>query len=998
MMKIDQALSSGAANGAQRSGGRTTAFRVANMDCRNEEAAIRTRLSAFPEIQSLTFDLPQRHLAVVHSLATPQPLLQALTEIGMKAEIEAEVTDGSIATCGSGCSSSCGEASAPTTDVFTIPNMDCRNEEAAIRARLEPLSGVTALAFDLPGRRLSVQHTLPSSELLLEHLHAIGMRARLGDVPVAATECDVDADCGPCGKPKPSFAPAASGNTTQFLITNMDCPTEEALIRKRLNKLEGIDRLDFNLINRRLAVQHRLSDPAPVLDALRDIGMNATVEREAGPSSSGQAIYLIEKMDCPTEEALLRKALEKMPGINALQFDLIGRRLTVNHALPDAAPITAAIARLGMSPVLQDSNRPAPAVTSEFGTGISRSQWARMAAAGLLAIGAEVMAFSGWGESSVPVVSAALAAIALGGLETLKKGWIALRTLSLNMNLLMTIAVIGAALIGQWPEAAVVIWLFGIAEMIEALSLDRARNAIRKLMDLAPETALVKQPDGRWEEVQAEAVPLGALVRVRPGERIALDGVVASGASSVNQAPITGESMPVEKNPGDTVFAGTINERGTLEFEVRSRKGETTLDRIARSVQEAQGQRAPTQRFVDRFASVYTPIVFALSIAIAVIPPLFFGAAWFDWAYKALVMLVIACPCALVISTPVTVVSGLAAAARRGILVKGGLYLEQGRRLRAVALDKTGTLTHGRPALTDTVPLASLSQAQVLRIAASLDALSEHPVATAIVAGYGDQPHAAVQNFEALAGRGVKGDIDGQRYYIGNQRLAAELGVATESVRALLDKLESQAKTAVVLATDQQALAVLAVADTVRDSSKQAIAELKRLGVEPVMLTGDNRKTAEAVAAQVGITDARGDLLPHDKLEAIEKLAAQGPVGMVGDGVNDAPALAKSNIGFAMGAAGTDTAIETADVALMQDDLRKLPEFIAMSRRVGGVLKANIAFAIGTKAVFMVLAFTGHASLWMAILADMGASLVVVFNGLRLLGHQAKPTDRSHVE
>lgn len=968
------------------------------MDCRQEEAAIRARFAEVPEVRSLTFDLPQRRLTIEHSLATPQRLLGALTEIGMEASLEVAAVAPS--SCDSTCPSGCGSSRpAPSTDVFTIPNMDCRNEEAAIRARLAVLPDVSSLTFDLPARRLSVQHTLPSAQAILEHLHAIGMHARMSaEADAASPVCDAQAGCAPCGKPEPSFAPAASGNTTQFVITNMDCPTEEALIRKHLAKLPGVDRLEFNLIHRRLGVQHRLGDTAPILDALRQIGMQATVEREAGSSSNGQAIYLIEKMDCPTEEALLRKALENMPGVSALQFDLISRRLTVSHTLPDPAPIAAAIERLGMSPLLQDSQRPAPAVTSEFGTGISKAQWARMGAAGVLAIGAEIMAFSGLGESSLPVVSAALAAIALGGLETLKKGWIALRTLSLNMNLLMTIAVIGAALIGQWPEAAVVIWLFGIAEMIEALSLDRARNAIRKLMDLAPETALVKQPDGRWEEVQAEAVPLGALVRVRPGERIALDGVVASGASSVNQAPITGESMPVEKNPGDTVFAGTINERGTLEFEVRSRKGETTLDRIARSVQEAQGQRAPTQRFVDRFASVYTPIVFALSIAIAVIPPLFFGAAWFDWAYKALVMLVIACPCALVISTPVTVVSGLAAAARRGILVKGGLYLEQGRRLRAVALDKTGTLTHGRPALTDTVPLASLSQAQVLRIAASLDALSEHPVATAIVAGYGDQPHAAVQNFEALAGRGVKGDIDGQRYYIGNQRLAAELGVATESVRALLDKLESQAKTAVVLATDQQALAVLAVADTVRDSSKQAIAELKRLGVEPVMLTGDNRKTAEAVAAQVGITDARGDLLPHDKLEAIEKLAAQGPVGMVGDGVNDAPALAKSNIGFAMGAAGTDTAIETADVALMQDDLRKLPEFIAMSRRVGGVLKANIAFAIGTKAVFMVLAFTGHASLWMAILADMGASLVVVFNGLRLLGHQAKPTDRSHVE
>lgn len=974
----------------------TTAFRVSNMDCRSEEAAIRARLSQIPQVGPLSFDLPARRLVVEHQLPDPRPLLQALTEIGMSASMEADgpVADG--AACGSARSSVCsGSKSVPSTDVFTIPDMDCRNEEAAIRARLKPLDGVNSLAFDLRAHRLSVVHTLPSVDPILQELQAIGMSAHPGDAMKAAPPArpDADASCGPCGKPEISLAQAASGNTTQFLITNMDCPTEEALIRKRLGKVDAIDRLDFDLMNRRLAVQHRLGDPAPVLDALREIGMKATVEREAGASPQGQATYLIEKMDCPTEEALLRKALEGLPGVAALQFDLMSRTLTVSHSLQDESAITAAIERLGMAPVLRDSSQPAPAATRGFGSGISKSQWLRMAAAGVLAIGAEVMAFSGMGESSLPVVGASLAAIALGGMETLKKGWIALRTRSLNMNLLMTVAVIGAALIGQWPEAAVVIWLFGIAEMIEALSLDRARNAIRKLMDLAPETALVKQPDGRWEEVKAETVPLGAMVRVRPGERIALDGVVVAGGSAVNQAPITGESMPVEKNPGDTVFAGTINERGTLEFEVRSRKGETTLDRIARSVQDAQGQRAPTQRFVDRFASVYTPAVFALAIAVAVIPPLFFGGAWFDWVYKALVMLVIACPCALVISTPVTVVSGLAAAARRGILVKGGLYLEQGRMLRAVALDKTGTLTHGRPALTETVPVASMSRDEVLRIAASLDALSEHPVATAIVNGYGDRPHATVQRFEALAGRGVKGDVDGQTYYIGNQRLATELGIATEPVRALLEQLEAQAKTAVVLATDKQALAVLAVADTVRESSKQAVAELKRLGVEPVMLTGDNSKTAQAVAAQVGITDARGDLLPHDKLDAIEKLAARGPVGMVGDGVNDAPALAKSNIGFAMGAAGTDTAIETADVALMQDDLRKLPEFIALSRRVGGILKANIAFAIGTKAVFMVLAFTGHASLWLAILADMGASLVVVFNGLRLLGRSA-PTDR----
>ncbi len=1001
-MHIENAFAAGAADTAGTGGVTRTTFTISNMDCRNEEAVIQARLAGLPGVESLSFDLPGRRLTVVHTLATPQPLLGALAEIGMEAALDVQALPAPAGSCGSSCSSTHPAAS---TAMFTIPNMDCRNEEAAIRTRLEPLAGVVALDFDLPARRLSVVHTLPTTEPLVAHLHAIGMEVRASDGPQSTntpamttappSAVDEITACSPCGKASGARSVVASGNTTQFVITNMDCPTEEALIRKRLGRVDGIDRLDFDLMNRRLAVQHRLDDPAPVIDALREVGMNATVEREASAGSQGQATYLIEKMDCPTEEALLRKVLEGMSGVSALQFDLMSRKLTVAHTLADVAPITAAIERVGMSPVLQDSSHPAPAVAREFGTGISKVQWLRMGAAGVLAVGAEVLVFSGQAEASWPVIAASLAAIGLGGVETLKKGWIALRTLSLNMNLLMTIAVIGAALIGQWPEAAVVIWLFGVAEMIEALSLDRARNAIRKLMDLAPETALVKQPDGRWQEVKAETVALGAVVRVRPGERIALDGLVVSGASAVNQAPITGESMPVEKAPGDTVFAGTINERGTLEFEVRSRKGNTTLDRIARSVQEAQGQRAPTQRFVDRFASVYTPAVFALAVLIAVIPPLFFGGAWFDWAYKALVLLVIACPCALVISTPVTVVSGLAAAARRGILVKGGLYLEQGRQLRAVALDKTGTLTHGRPALTDTIPLGDTPRAEVLRLAASLDALSEHPVATAIVNAYGDMPHASVQRFEALAGRGVKGDIDGQTYYVGNQRLATELGVMSEPVRAHLERLEAEAKTAVVLATDKVALAVLAVADTVRESSKEAVAALKRLGVEPVMLTGDNGRTAAAVAAQVGITDARGDLLPQDKLAAIEKLSAMGPVGMVGDGVNDAPALAKSNIGFAMGAAGTDTAIETADVALMQDDLRKLPEFIALSHRVGGILKANIAFAIGTKAIFMVLAFTGHASLWLAILADMGASLVVVFNGLRLLrGSSAE--DRRH--
>jgi len=674
-----------------------------------------------------------------------------------------------------------GNVPSAAEDIFDIPNMDCRSEEAAIRERLIPLAGVRALEFDLPARRLTVVHTLATTAPILDELHAIGMRASLDlgrDTSVPSAAPAVAAECAPCVQEPLVFLPPQAGCTTTMSIANMDCPTEEALIRKRLGKVEGIDRLDFDLMNRRLAVHHHLASIEPVVVALHEIGMKASLEPaadEAAPGSGAQALYMIENMDCPTEEALLRKALDGLPGVDGLRFDLMARTLTVDHRLQDVAPITAAIERLGMAPVLRAAGAPPSTAPQVRGPLVSGSQWLRMGAAGVLAIGAEVMAFAGLGESGWPVIGAALAAIALGGTQTLKKGWIALKNLSLNMNLLMTIAVIGAALIGQWPEAAVVIWLFGIAEMIEALSLDRARNAIRKLMDLAPETALVRQSDGRWEEMRAEAVPMSATIRVRPGERIALDGMVVSGSSAVNQAPITGESMPVAKAAGDTVFAGTINERGTLEFEVRARKGETTLDRIARSVQEAQGQRAPTQRFVDRFASVYTPAVFAIAIAVAIIPPLLFGGAWFDWTYKALVMLVIACPCALVISTPVTVVSGLAAAARRGILVKGGLYLEQGRTLRAVALDKTGTLTHGRPTLTDVLPLGTLSREEAIRLAASLDAFGSFTDAEAIAAKTQTLIQASMKLGEAMyASQQGGGAAEGQPEASGDDVVDAE--------------------------------------------------------------------------------------------------------------------------------------------------------------------------------------------------------------------------------
>lgn len=695
-----------------------------------------------------------------------------------------------------------------------------------------------------------------------------------------------------------------------------------------------------------------------------------------------ETLLHIGKMDCPTEEQIIRNVLRKVTQVESLEFDLMNRRLTVRHRLDDPQPILRALESVGMDPkpIAKDNQDVEPT----HGPAVAiRERWF-IGSSGLLALIAEILAWTSGKENSWPVIVLAIASMALGGRETIRKGIVSLRTFTLNINFLMTIAILGAAFIGQWPEAAMVTFLFGVAEMIEAMSLDKARNAIRSLMEMSPERALTKVGD-EWKEVAASEIQVGQIIRVRPGERIPLDGNVVYGSSTVNQAPITGESMPVSKSTGDSVFAGTVNEKGSFEFEVTANTGHTTLARIIRAVQQAQGQKAPTQRFVDKFARYYTPVVVVMAILIAAVPALFFQQLFQPWLYKALVLLVIACPCALVISTPVTVVSALASAARRGILVKGGIYMEEGRNLTILALDKTGTLTHGTPTVTDVVPLNGTSEAEIRRIAASLDAPSEHPVASAIVAAFiGDLT--PVTDFESITGRGVRGRIADKLYFVGNHRLAHEQNYCSPEVESILERLESEAKTVVILADEAKALGVIAVADTLRDTSIQAIKDLHELQVKTLMLTGDNERTAKAIAVQVGIDDARGDLLPEDKLKIIQDLtAAKQHVGMVGDGINDAPALAQADIGFAMGAAGTDTAIETADVALMQDDLRKIPEFIRLSRKASTVLKQNIAFAIGVKVVFFALAFTGVATLWMAVFADMGASLLVVANGLRLL-------------
>ena len=730
-----------------------------------------------------------------------------------------------------------------------------------------------------------------------------------------------------------------------------------------------------------------------------------------------ESSYIITKMDCPTEEGIIRNRLRSVAGIDEIDFDLMNRKLTVRHRIDDPRSLLVALESVGMDPVPAEEYQGGGFEAHDHEShahgprGWLRGERLLLGLSGAFAAAAEIVAFGTGDDRAIPVVALALASVALGGRETLRKGWIALKTRTLNINFLMSLAVIGAIAIGQWPEAAMVTFLFALAETVEAYSLDRARNAIRSLMALSPETAEVRGVDGAFVVTPAEGVRVGQVVRVKPGERIALDGRLVRGSSSVDQASITGESIPVAKGVGDAVYAGTVNEKGSFEFEVTANRGDTTLARIVKSVQEAQGRRAPTQRFVDSFARYYTPVVVALALLVAVLPWAAFGQPFAPWLYKALVMLVIACPCALVISTPVTVVSGLTAAARRGILVKGGAYLEEGRRLRAVALDKTGTLTHGAPAVTDVIPLAEVPEGELRRLAASLDAPSEHPVASAIVAGWtgagrtepgSESPERLVtgrkggellpvEGFESITGRGVKGCLEGKLYYIGNHRLGHELGICGPHVERVLARLEAEAKTVVVLSDENGALGVFGVADTIRDTSVQALRELHDLGIRSLMLTGDNTRTAQAIAAHLGIDDARGDLLPEDKLHAIDALLEEfGHVGMVGDGINDAPALARSSIGFAMGAAGADAAIETADVALMQDDLRKLPEFVRLSRATGAILKQNIAFAIGIKVVFFALAMASVATLWMAVFADVGASLLVVANGLRLLRFRAK--------
>jgi Cd2+/Zn2+-exporting ATPase len=688
-------------------------------------------------------------------------------------------------------------------------------------------------------------------------------------------------------------------------------------------------------------------------------------------------------MDCSSEESEIRRALDKVVGIHGLHFNLGERVLTISADVVAIPPALEAIKKAGFKP------EPLPQETDNHQVPAGFwSSWGKLILALGLALIAEAIAFAFPTNQWIAAIGMVLAlgAIFLSGFGVYAKGLVALRQARLNINALMTVAVTGAFLIGQWPEAAMVMALYAIAEAIEARAVDRARGAIKSLLAMSPELAEVRQNDGTWIRMNVKLVSLDSVVRIAPGERVPLDGTITVGQSAVDQSPLTGESLPVDKTPGDEVYAGTINQAAALEIRVTSLASDSTLSRIIKAVEEAQATRAPTQRFVDQFAAIYTPAVFVLALLVALLLPWVAGVTWLQAIYKGLVLLVIACPCALVISTPVSVVSGLAAGARRGILIKGGVYLEEARKIKAVALDKTGTITEGKPKLVAFEAIALDEPRERLeRLAKSLASRSDHPVSKAIAQGLTESTQ-EVLSFEAVAGRGVQGVIDGHPYILANHRWIEERNQCSPELEARLAEHEGAGRTVTILANRDRVIALFAVADTIKTSSTQAIAQLKTLGVTPIMLTGDNALTAKTVGHKAGISEIRGNLLPEDKLKAIEEFQGQyGVTAMAGDGINDAPALAKSNIGFAMGAAGTHTAMEAADIVVMNDDLRRLPETIRLSKQTHVILWQNITLALGIKAVFLLMAIFDDASMWMAVFADMGASLLVVFNGLRLL-------------
>lgn len=688
------------------------------------------------------------------------------------------------------------------------------------------------------------------------------------------------------------------------------------------------------------------------------------------------SIYILQGLDCADCAAKLEKKLLAVPGVLSASINFGAGKITITHTNPAAD-------------IIKNINQSGYDIATKHQLGSKGQPWWRntkIAATSLSGLFLLMATLWEWfGSNEQLIIPLYIIAILLGGYYVAKSGLYGLRSYTLDSNFLMTIAAVGAAAIGQWSESATVVFLFSLGNALQSYTMDKTRQSLSTMLELAPAEALVRR-NNQEVKLPVEELVIGDIILVKPGERIAMDGLVTSGFSAVNQATITGESLPVEKDLGDIVYAGTINEQGALEITVTKLSADSTLAKIIHMVEEAQAAKAPMQQFVDVFAKYYTPTVIIGTVALMLIPWLVFNQPFATWFYRGLILLVISCPCALVISTPVSIVAAIGNASRQGILIKGGIYLEQMSHIKAIAFDKTGTLTQGRPIVTDILPLHNMTTDVILLLAASIEKWSEHPIAQAILTQANQLTLKPITNFKALTSKGAQADIDGQTIYTGNTRLFAELG-QEQLPLPTITALEQQGKTVILIGTKDTLYGMIAVADTLRENSMAAIQKLRTLGIKNmVMLTGDNEHAAQAIGEQLHLDGVYSKLLPQDKVTTIETLATHhGHVAMIGDGVNDAPALAVATIGISMGSASSDTALETADIALMNDDLSKLAYLVTLSRKTLRIIKQNITFAIVIKLLFVIATFAGAANLWMAVFADTGAALIVIANGMRLM-------------
>lgn len=846
------------------------------------------------------------------------------------------------------------------------PDMCCPVESRPIEKALGRLDAEIQVVPDYGARRIKA--TLPdrvSTEALIEALRSTGMDFHLHEA-------------GGATQPKPSL----------LRVPEMDCPVEAGAIEREFQRA-GIEGAVFDTVGRVIRFQSASHDVLEAAAAaVAAAGFRAEIED--GAPQKGRTLIAVPEMDCPVEEGQIVKTFESA-GLTDYEVQLLNRTISVPDAELERALSLIAQAGYQGEPLKKHGSHAEDSIVFE-----DRTPWGRYFFALAVALGSEFVHLSAeygawpFGASSASILSLALAvaAILLVGLATFRKGFQAVLRGNLNMNALMAVAVVGGVLIGAWPEAAMVMVLFEISEAIEQLSMAKARSSIRDLMSVAPETALVLQRDGSHVKTavrDVRDVRAGAMIRVAPGDRVPLDGKIQEGRTSLDQSMITGESMPADKGPGEVVYAGTVNLNATIDVLVTAEASQSLTARIIEAVENAQASKSQVQSFVDRFAAVYTPIVFVAAAAAALVPPIFLG-DWLGWLYKGLCLLVIACPCALVISTPVTVVSALATATRCGLLIKGGLFLEEARKLRNVGLDKTGTLTKGEPKVAR-IETFGIDEDRALSLAASLGAMNKHPLSAAIVlaARQAGVPLSSVSDFKALPGTGVSGRIGSGELLLLNAKGVQSRGLMTPQAQAAFASAAHQGMSASALTDAFGVLAVFAMADELKPDAQEGLAQLAAEGITPVLLTGDNERAANALAEKLGLSHVAANLLPEEKLAHIAEMKRSGVTAMVGDGINDAPALAAADIGIAMGVRGTDSAIDAADIALMDDRVSSIATLVRLSRMTHSILIQNIVFALGIKAIFAVLALAGMATMWMAVFADTGTCLIVVANGMRML-------------